>query len=328
MVAFSWPGFLTSQLFGRLPVTTKDLQGQTVIVTGANVGLGLETARHLASMNPSRLILAVRDTSKGEAAAKDITRTTGNKNVEVWKLDLSSFSSVKSFADKVNSDLPRLDILIENAGVATDQWRETVDGYETTLQVNVISTTMLALLCLPKLRETVKTFKVEPRIVLVGSEVHFWTPFVENHSQTPIAELNNKEVFKPDDRYQVSKLLDLLITREIGEQLDHSSHPEDKSIKVNCPNPGLCHSELGREAGLQLKVMKLLLARTTEYGARNFVWAALAEQKDNGLYVTDCQFSEPSDLVLSSDGGRGQKNVWKELMDIFAKQAPAAAKVF
>lgn len=327
MVAFSFPGFIASQLFGRLPATSEDLQGRTVIVTGANVGLGLETARQLASMNPSRLILAVRDTAKGERAAEDISRTTGNKNVEVWELDLASFTSVNKFADKVNSDLPRLDILIENAGVATDKWRETTDGYETTLQVNVISTTMLALLCLPKLRETVKTFKVKPRIVLVGSEVHFWTPFVENHSQTPIAELNNKEVFKPEDRYQVSKLLDLLVTREIGERLDNSSHPEDKSIKINCPNPGLCHSELGREAGLQLKVMKLFLARTTEYGARNFVWAALAEQNDNGLYVTDCAFSEPSDLVLSSDGGRGQKNVWKELMEIYSKQAPVAAKV-
>lgn len=328
MARFNFLGFLAGQLLTRLPLVKADLKGKTVIVTGSNVGLGKETARYLAAMNPARIIIACRDTTKGQAAADDISRTTGCETVEVWQLDLSSFASVKAFAARVDKDLSRLDILVENAGIATDKWKETADGYESTLQVNVISTGMLALLCLPKMRETVRTFKTEPRIVVVGSEVHFWSPFVENKTDAPLRELNTRSSFVPGDRYNVSKLLDLLFVREFAQKLETSSHPEDKSIKVNCPNPGLCHSELGRDAGWGLYLLKLGFARTTEYGARVFVWSAIADEAQNGAFISDCDNREPSDLTISEAGAQGQKKIWAELMDIYAKQAPAAAKAF
>lgn len=329
MAPFSMPKFLSGQLFTRLHIEKRDLSGQTIIVTGANIGLGKETARHLADMKPARLILAVRNTQKGQDAADDIKATSGCLNVEVWELDLGNFSSVKAFAKRVNSDLQRLDVLIENAGIATDKWEQTSDGYESTLQVNVIATTMLALLCMPKLRETVRNFRKEVRLVLVGSEVHFWAQFVEQDAAKPIAELNKKEIFAPQDRYFVSKLLDMLVTREFGERLNSSAHPEDKSILVNCPNPGLCHSSLSRnDAGYSLYIMKLLLARSTEYGARNFVFAALADQTNQGEYVTDCSFAEPSDYVISPKGKQTQKTVWSELQEILRKEAPDTAQIF
>ena len=329
MAPFSLLKFIYGQLFTALPNEQHDLSGKTIIVTGANIGLGKETARHLANMNPARLILAVRSIEKGQEAADDIKRTSKCNSVEVWELDLGSFASVKAFAKRVDSQLDRLDILIENAGIATDRWQESEDGYESTLQVNVISTVMLALLCLPKLRQTVKTFGIKPRIVLVGSEVHFWAKFVEQDAAKPIAELNKKDIFAPQDRYYVSKLLDMLFTRELGEHLQSSSHPEDKQIYVNCPNPGLCHSALSRnDEGYSLHIMKLLLARTTEYGARNFVFAALADQTKQGEYVSDCSFTEPSDYVISQKGRTIQKTVWRELQEILQKEAPDATKVF
>lgn len=322
------PSFFYSQLVTSLPLLERDLTGQTIIVTGSNVGLGKEAARHFALMKPGKLIIAVRNTQKGEEAAKDIAETTGFRNIEVWSLDLASFDSVKKFAKRIASDLDRLDILLENAGLSNESWEETADGYEATLQVNVISTTLLALLALPKMRETVKKFKSQARIVIVGSEVHHWTPFIENESPRPVERLNDKSAFLVNDRYLVSKLLDLFITREIGNFLEGSKVTEDKSILINCVNPGLCHSELSRKAGWGLYILKLFLARSTSYGARNLVWAALASQENQGEYVSDCSFVEPSDFSISPAGLEGQKKVWNDLHKIFSSVAPEANSVF
>jgi retinol dehydrogenase-12 len=123
-----------------LPLAYKDLTGRTVIVTGANVGLGLETARYFYAMNPARLILAVRDVSKGETAkqsildsaskSKELNHETGETSLEVWQLDLSSFDSVKRFAKRCNEELERLDVFLNNAAVVPSQFSLTDDGYE------------------------------------------------------------------------------------------------------------------------------------------------------------------------------------------------------
>jgi retinol dehydrogenase-12 len=123
-----------------LPLAHKDLTGRTVIVTGSNVGLGLETSRYFYAMNPARLILAVRDVNKGETAKQSILdtaskskrtdSTTRQASLEVWSLDLSSFDSVKRFAKRCNEELERLDILLNNAAVAAGEFSLTSDGYE------------------------------------------------------------------------------------------------------------------------------------------------------------------------------------------------------
>ena len=123
-----------------LPDTVTDLRGRTVIVTGSNVGLGLEAAKRFYAMNPARLILAVRTLSKGEDAKRVILEggkkvgphgdVTGETNIEVWALDLSSFESVRKFAKKCEEELERIDILLENAAVQTGDWSVTNDGCE------------------------------------------------------------------------------------------------------------------------------------------------------------------------------------------------------
>jgi retinol dehydrogenase-12 len=124
-----------------LPDTVVDLRGRTVIVTGSNVGLGLEAAKRFYAMNPTRLILAVRTASKGEDAKTIILeggkqegpRGTVNSeaNIDVWALDLSSFESTRQFAKKCETELERLDILLENAAIQIGGWSVTNDGWET-----------------------------------------------------------------------------------------------------------------------------------------------------------------------------------------------------
>lgn len=108
------------------------LAGCTVIVTGANTGLGFEAAKHFYAMNPERLILAVRRVSKGEESQKHILEEKrGATKVEVWELDLMKFESVKVFANRAKRELEKVDVLLENAGVQFNAWATARDRCET-----------------------------------------------------------------------------------------------------------------------------------------------------------------------------------------------------
>jgi retinol dehydrogenase 12 len=155
-----------------LPLPTTDLSGKTIIVTGANVGLGKEAARHFVRMGAETVILACRSTDKGEAAKKDIEATTGKAGVaEVWHLDLGSHASVNEFAQRVQK-LRRLDVVVENAGIAIPTYHK-VEGFESTIAINVVATFLLAVLLLPKLRNTASEFNTTPRLCILASDAHF-----------------------------------------------------------------------------------------------------------------------------------------------------------
>lgn len=135
--------FLLSTIYRRfvtLPTSVKDLSGGTVIITGANTGLGFEAAKSIYAMNPAHLILAVRSIPKGEEAKTAILSSITKDappgedrretKVDVWEVDLTDFESVKRFASRCERELDRLDILLENAGLVT-KWLLTTDGWET-----------------------------------------------------------------------------------------------------------------------------------------------------------------------------------------------------
>jgi retinol dehydrogenase-12 len=144
------------------PPPTKSYHGQTVIVTGANGGLGLETARHPVALGAQKVILAVRSLDKGKAAKASIVESTDRADaasvIEVWQLDLSNYDSVIRFSERAKT-LPRVDVIIENAAIVTLTFRM-AGGDESTITTNVISTFLLALLMLPKLWETATRYGV------------------------------------------------------------------------------------------------------------------------------------------------------------------------
>ena len=197
--------FLYSQWFVTPAYPKTDFTGQTIIVTGANVGLGLEAARHFTRLNAEKVILAVRTLSKGEAAKKSIEESTGRRNtVEVWHLDLSSYESVKEFANRVGT-LERLDVVVENAGIATAKYRMAEDN-ESTITTNVVSTFLLALLILPKLHDTASKYSTTPRLTIVSSEVHMFTKLPEKSSPRIFDKLNDEKTANMSDRYSISRL--------------------------------------------------------------------------------------------------------------------------
>lgn len=135
------------------PPESTDLSGQTAIITGSNVGLGYEASLQLLGLKLTNLILAVRSVDRGDKAASEMRRLYPKANIEVWVLDLCSYDSVQAFANKVSTQLQRIDIVILNAGLARLEFTKVEStGHEEAFQVNYLSTILLAILLLPILK--------------------------------------------------------------------------------------------------------------------------------------------------------------------------------
>ncbi|TDZ15188.1 Short chain dehydrogenase atnD [Colletotrichum orbiculare MAFF 240422] len=308
--------FLHSQLFFEVPYPAKSFSGQTVIVTGSNTGLGLEAARHFARLGAEKVILAVRNLAKGEAAANSIEETTGRKDAtEVWELDLASYASVERFAARVNG-LARLDVLVGNAGVLTYDFVRAEDN-ELMMTVNVVSTLLLAILLLPKLRETALRWQKETVLTFTGSLGHTQAEFPERESRRILEDLADEKKARMHDRYNVSKLIEVLLVRELADRVTSSKMPGN--VVVSILNPGIADTEMARNVGWfhgkVLKVVFGIVGRTPEAASRTIVLAAGGGQETHGKYLDDGKVGEPSAFVLSSDGNRVQKQLWDELLE-------------
>ncbi|KAJ9656178.1 hypothetical protein H2198_005140 [Neophaeococcomyces mojaviensis] len=314
-------GFIYSQLFVTPHYPVKMYSGQTVIVTGSNTGLGKEATRHFVRLGAARVIMAVRNLKAGEAAKADIVGTThcDPNIIEVWSLDLSSNSSVKAFSQRASTELERIDVLMENAGVAGDKFiLDEETGQERMIAVNVIRTFLLALLMLPKLKESAKKFNIKPRLTIVSSEVHGFTKFEQQKEQVIFDSLKTPEKVNMSEMYPISKLLEVLVVREIAPKLDGTG------VILNMLNPGLCHSELSRDGSFVLEVLKFFLARKTEVGSRTLLAAAEAGPESHGKYMHDGLVDDGSlsALVKSEDGKKAAAKVWKELSEILETIEP------
>jgi retinol dehydrogenase 12 len=283
--------------FFRLPLPKGPFTDQIVIVTGSNSGIGIEAARHYANLDAKKVILAVRNIEGGNEVKKSIEETTKRTGVvEVWKLDMSNSASVLEFANRVNKELPRLDIAALNAGVATELYKASKDGWEETLQVNVISTAYLAILLLPKMYATADQYGVTPRLNITSSGIHTQATLTKEmlSKGKPIEWLNTEENVKGQpSHYQVSKLLEVFFVQELANYIKRRDDGQTKVI-VNAIDPGLCHSKLVRNIKapgqkLFMTVFKFLLARSEEVGARTIVNAGENDNfQTHGKYLSNC----------------------------------------
>jgi NAD(P)-dependent dehydrogenase (short-subunit alcohol dehydrogenase family) len=194
--------------------------GRTVIVTGANSGLGLVTARELARVG-AKTILAVRNTTKGDEAAATMTG-----DVEVRKLDLQDLASVRAFADGVDG----VDVLVNNAGIMAVPYAQTVDGFESQIGTNHLGHFALTNLLLSKITE---------RVVTVSSVMHLL-------GYISIKDLNWKSrPYLAWPAYGQSKLANLLFTSELQRRLDAAGSP----LKALVAHPGYSATNLQGHTG-------------------------------------------------------------------------------
>ncbi|KAJ9426066.1 hypothetical protein FOXG_07424 [Fusarium oxysporum f. sp. lycopersici 4287] len=308
----------------RIPVPTTSFQGQTIIITGSNTGLGLEAARHFVRLDAEVVILAVRSLEKGEAAKASIEASTKRKNVvQVWHLEMDKYDSIKSFASRCNS-LERIDVVVENAGILRNTYEES-EGTEITIKVNVIGTFLLALNLFPILRKSYEKTRQASRLVITSSAVHYNAKFRERFEPSIFDALNENRPERLNDRYNVSKLLVVMLVRSISAAMKEGSHSAQPII-LNNVHPGLCESELDKNVkGLPrylLSIAKALVARKTEEGSRTLVHSAAAGEGSHGKYMSECRVREPSTFVRSKEGAETQARVHKELMAILERIQP------
>ena len=229
--------FIYRQFIHEPPIPTASFKGKTVIVTGASSGLGLEACRWMIRLGVSQIILACRNVEKGEAAAKELQTSTScpSDTLKLWHLDLSSYASVNAFSDRVKAELPRLDVLIANAGLGTRTFRTTEDNEET-IMTNVVAMSLLAFLLHPKLRETATKFNTQTHITVTGSELYQVASFKERKAPAGqlFATLNDKSEANMSDRYNVSKLLAMFVVKQIAALSPLIS----SGVIVNCVAPG------------------------------------------------------------------------------------------
>ena len=208
-----------------------DQSGRTAVVTGANSGLGAYAARDLAAKGAT-VVLACRNTEKGEQAARWIRDAAPGAEVEVAKLDLADLSSVHAFAEGLEHD--SLDLLINNAGLMAIPRRETKDGFEMQLGTNHLGHFALTGLLLERLERG-----TEPRVVTVSSPAHHWTRGIN------FDDLQGKKRYWRWTAYGQSKLANLLFTFELQRRADAAGSP----LMAMAAHPGYAATNLQTRGG-------------------------------------------------------------------------------
>lgn len=253
---------------------------KTVLVTGANTGLGFEAAVKYARLGAAKLILAVRSVEKGEAAKRDIIRRTGRSSdaIVILIVDLSDFASVQSFIHALQRETSHLDAALLNAGLANPRFVRSAAGWEMALQVNVLSTALMAAMLLPILRTTAST-RQTPHLSFVNSIAHADVK-PDWYGASLLQAANDEPAFNAEKSYGMVKLLGMAVMQAIARQAP--------GVIVNACCPYMCKTDLGRNWGMMAKIpmigFQAIFARTAEEGARTLVSATALGPESHGRF--------------------------------------------
>lgn len=315
-------GFLYRQwLIHRKPIPAgTTLSGQTAIVTGSNSGLGFEAARQLLQIGLSNLIVAVRSQSRGDAAAQKLRREFPDSTISVWLLDMTSYESIQAFVKRCET-LPRIDIVLLNAGMRSDYFRLVESTqHELGFQVNYLSTALLTVLLLPILKSKKSPLpgSQPPRISIVTSDTAYWAePF-----KTPgpiFPQFDEPEGFVPMKSYPRSKLLQQYFVSRLAEEVSADD------VIISTSNPGLCKpTGFGRDAtlgfigGIIFRIFQNVNGRAVEVGTSAIVDAVVTKGKEShGSYVSDWTIQPYPVSFYTKAGQELRERIWEETMEEF-----------
>jgi NAD(P)-dependent dehydrogenase (short-subunit alcohol dehydrogenase family) len=238
-----------------------DLSGRVALVTGANSGMGIATARELARMG-AEVILACRSTQRGEAAANEIIQTTGQTGVIVMEVDLASPASVRAVAHTVHERFPKLDVLVNNAAASLRVREVTPDGFERHWATNVLGPHLLTTLLLPALAAS-----GQGRIVTVSTVAAGGLDLSDTQWE--------RRPYRGVGAYRASKQATRMLTWALAERL------RGTPVTANAASPGYVLTDLTRNVGGLLKVLVVLTswrAQTPLEGADTTIWLAASPE--------------------------------------------------
>ncbi|XP_067277430.1 retinol dehydrogenase 14a [Pseudorasbora parva] len=276
------------------------LRGKTIIVTGANSGIGKATAVELLRRQ-GRVIMACRNRERAEKAAQEIQQEAGPERGElvIKLLDLASLKSVRIFCEELIKEESRIDILINNAGIYQCPYTTSEDGFEMQFAVNHLGHFLLTNLLLDLLKRSAPS-----RIIVVSSKLY-------KYGDINFDDLNSEQSYDKASAYARSKLANLLFTLELSHRL------EDTGVTVNALTPGIVRTNLGRHIHIPLLVKPLFnlasraFFKSPEEGAQTSIYLACSEDVEGvqGKCFANCL--EEQLLAKATD-----EEVAKKLWDI------------
>lgn len=273
--------------------------GKVAIVTGANSGIGFETAKALAAKGAT-IIMACRNASKAQAAITDIKKDVKDAKLELIQLDLADLESVKAFAVNFKAKYDQLDILINNAGIMMPPYTKTKDGFEVQFGANHLGHFALTAELMDVIRKTNAA-----RVVNVSSSAHRMGTNTINFD-----DLNAEKEYKPATSYAQSKLANLLFTR----QLNMYFQAANTDAMASSAHPGWTSTNL-QEYSRMFKMLNPFFSQKPPMGALPTLYAAVADLKAND-YAGPSGFMEmrgSPKLVDMSDAAKDDalaKRLW------------------
>jgi NAD(P)-dependent dehydrogenase (short-subunit alcohol dehydrogenase family) len=256
------------KMSGFTEADVSDQSGRCFIVTGANTGIGFEVSRVLAARG-ARVLLACRDRARADAAMARIKQASPGADLAFLPLDQADLASVRAAAERAAKE-PRIDVLVNNAGVMNPPLTRTKQGFELQFGVNHLGCFALTSLLLPKLAETAAS-----RVVVTGSIAH-------RRGSIDWSDLSAHKSYNRLQRYAASKLANMLFFFELDRRLRSVGSPV---TVVGC-HPGLAATELGRHIGPLRILMSLTgtVFNTSAMGAWPALQAATAQVEPGGYY--------------------------------------------
>ncbi len=284
-----------------------DMQGKTVVVTGANSGIGFETATALAGMG-ARVVVTARNADKGRAAVAAVAqRLGGEAQVQLVVFDLADLSSVRRGAAEILEQAPRLDVLVNNAGLVLSERSETVDGFEATFATNHLGPFLLTNLLLDRIRASSPA-----RIVNVASTAHSAA-----RKGILFDDLQSEKRYATMRVYGQSKLANILFTQELARRL------EGTGVTANSLHPGTVRTGYGADGDARgllafgIKISSPFFLSPAE-GARTSVYLAsdTAVAGVSGEYFVKCKARQPKPWARDQEAARRLWQVSEELVGL------------
>lgn len=250
------------------------MTGKVVIITGANSGIGKETALDLAKRG-AKVYMACRDQKRGETAQREVISASGNNQVYYRNLDLASLDSVRDFVEKFKKEENRLDVLINNAGLVFKKYKETKDGFEMQMGVNHLGHFLLTNLLLDLLKKSKPS-----RIINVSSVMHYFGSIDQNDL------MMRKRNYFSHTAYSNTKLANLLFMRELSKRLSNTG------VTVNSLHPGAVRTEIWKTKktfqGQSFEKFMAIFFKTAYEGAQTTIRCAVDPEleKITGKYFS------------------------------------------